>query len=601
MRSTRTVLVSALASLLGSACGGGGGGSHGPAAPQNVVATVDGNNVDLAWTASPGATGYKVYYNLVAGVTRTPATSLGSVPTAGATVTGQPSAKVFLAVTATSAGGESALSNEVNAEIPPTGNDPLFGDAWHLLNTGQDGGTPGEDANVTPAWTAGFDGTGVRIAVVDEDLEIGHEDLFWNCLPGKSHNYVDGTTDPTGSGNQKHGTSVGGVAAGVGGNDLGSRGAAPEAFLVGYNFLENQTLANEANAMTRDMAANSVSNNSWGPTPGLGIPQPSTSSWRAAVASGLANGRGGNGIVYLFAAGNGGQAGVDPGDNSNLGGYANYYGVIAVGAMGDDGVKAFYSENGANVLVCAPSMGRANHAITTTDRTGAAGYNDGSGANGDYPDPNYTNTFNGTSAATPLASGVVALVIQANPNLGWRDVRAVLAESARKNDPLDADWATNGGGFHVNHKYGFGCVDAGAAVTLAQTWTNFPAMLTVTTAVSVPNVPIPDNDPTGVTDTIDVTGSGIEHVEHVEIVFDCPDHTFAGDLKVVLTSPSGTQSVLAETHNCSSGCVPYVNWSFGSVRHLDEPADGTWSLNVVDGAPQDTGTFHSWFLRFRGH
>ena len=600
MRCTRTVLVSAFASLFGSACGGGGGGSHGPAAPQSVVATVNGTDVDLAWTASPGATAYKVYYNLVPGVARTPATSLGSVNTAGATVTGQPSVKAFFAVTATSAGGESALSNEVSAEIPPTGNDPLFGDAWHLLNTGQDGGTPGEDADVTPAWTAGFDGTGVRIAVVDEDLEIGHEDLFWNCLPGKSHNYVDNSSDPTGSGNQKHGTSVGGVAAGVGGNDLGSRGAAFEAFLVGYNFLENQTTANEANAMTRDMVANAISNNSWGPTPGLGIPQPSTSTWRSAVASGLANGRGGKGIVYLFAAGNGAQAGVDPGDNSNLGGYANYYGVIAVGAVGDDGVKAFYSENGANVLVCAPSMGRANHAITTTDRTGAAGYNDGNSPP-DYADPNYTNTFNGTSSSTPLVSGVVALVIQANPNLGWRDVRAVLAESARENDTLDPDWTANGGGFHVNHKYGFGCIDAGAATTLAQAWTNYPPMVTVTTAVSVPNLPIPDNDPTGVTDTIVVTGSGIQHLEHVEIVFDSPDHTFAGDLKIVLTSPMGTQSVLAETHNCSAGCVPYVSWSFGSVRHLEEPADGTWSLNVVDGAPQDTGTFHSWFLRFRGH
>jgi proprotein convertase subtilisin/kexin type 2 len=587
--------------FLGGCGGGGGGGSSGPAAPTNLVATVNGSNVDLAWTAAAGAAEYKVYYNLVPGVVRSEATLLGSVATVGALLTGQPSAKVHLAVTAVGPGGESALSNQVSAEIPPSAAlDPLYVDAWHLLNVGQDGGTAGEDVDVVAAWNAGFDGTGIRIAIVDEDLEIGHEDLFWNCLPGKSHNYVDGSSDPTGAGNQRHGTSVGGVAAGVGANDAGSRGAAYEAFLVGYNFLVNQTTANEANAMTRDATLNAVSNNSWGPTPGLGIPQAATSSWRIAVQTGLAIGREGKGIVYLFAAGNGGQSGIDPGDNSNLGGYANFYGVIAVGAVGDDGRKASYSEKGANVLVCAPSLGRGGHGITTTDRSGGAGYNDGN-VPFDYPNADYTKNFSGTSSSTPLVSGVVALVLEANPNLSWRDVRAVLAESARQNDAADADWTTNGAGLHVNHKYGFGVVDAGAATTLAQTWTSFGTLRTVSPPADVPDLAIPDNDPIGVTSTIDVLGSGIQHLEHVEIVFDAADHTFSGDLAIVLTSPSGTESVLSETHNCPQGPVPYVNWSFGSVRCLEEPADGTWSLNVVDGAPQDTGTFHRWSLKFRGH
>ena len=345
------------ASLCVASCGGGGG-SHGPAAPTGLTAMVSGTDVDLAWTASVGATGYNVYYNIVPGVTRSPATLLGTVTNPAAVVTAEPSVIVHLAVTATNTGGESALSNEVLASVPATGNDTLFADQWHLSNTGQGGGTPGEDADAVAAWTAGFDGTGVRIAVVDEDLEIGHQDLFWNCVPGRSYNYLDGSTDPTSQTGKRHGTCVGGVAAAVGGNDLGVRGAAFEAQLVGYNYLESQTLANEANAMTRDAAANGVSNNSWGPVPGLGIPQPSDSSWRTAVQTGLSIGRGGKGLSYLFAAGNGAQVGPDPGDNSNLNGYANFYGVLAVGAIGDDGVKAFYSENGANVFTCAPSIDR---------------------------------------------------------------------------------------------------------------------------------------------------------------------------------------------------------------------------------------------------
>jgi proprotein convertase subtilisin/kexin type 2 len=594
------LLLSTLSSLSAAGCGGGGGGgSHAPAAPTGLAVTVSGSDFDLAWTASTGATSYNVYYDLLPGVTKTPAKLLGNVTSAGAVVNAQPSATARFAVTAIGAGGESALSNEDGGAIAATGNDALFGDEWHLQNTGQDGGTPGEDAQVLPAWTAGFVGGGVRIAVVDEDLEIGHEDLFWNVLPGRSHNYLDGSSDPTTAGG-KHGTCVGGVAAGVGGNDLGVRGAAYEAYLVGYNWLQNQSTTTLVDAMTRDAALNSVSNNSWGVVPGTGNPQGAPSAWRTAIATGLASGRGGLGLVYLFAAGNGAQSGTDPGDNSNLSGYSNFYGVIAVGAVGDDGVKAFYSENGANVLVCAPSMGRANHAISTTDRTGAAGYNDGSQPS-DYPDLAYTNTFNGTSSATPLASGVVALVLQANPALTWRDLRAVLAESARQNDPLDADWTTNGGGFHVNHKYGFGVVDAGAATLLAQSWTLLPAMVTVTTPTDQPNLAIPDNNPAGVTSSIVVSGSGIAHLEHVAITFSAADHTFSGDLRVVLTAPSGTQSVLAETHDCPSGATPYSAWVFGSVRHLDEPADGTWSLNVSDGAAGNTGTFQSWSLEFRGH
>jgi kexin len=276
--------------------------------------------------------------------------------------------------------------------------------------------------------------------------------------------------------------------------------------------------------------------------------------------------------------------------------------VIAVGAVGDDGGKASYSEKGANLLVCAPSQGRAGHAITTVDRTGPDGYNDGLGPF-DYADPNYTNTFNGTSSAAPLAAGVVALVLQANPNLTWRDVRYVLATSARMNDLLDLDWTLNGAGHAINHKYGFGVVDAEQAVLLAPTWTNVGPLLTFTTPTAQPLLAIPDADPLGVSDAIVVAGSGIQHLEHVEILFDAADHPYSGDLDIELLAPSGTVSVLVETHAIPSGVTPvaYDGFRFGSVRHLDEPADGTWTLTVRDLAAPDTGTFRAWGLTFRGH
>jgi subtilisin-like proprotein convertase family protein len=476
--------------------------------------------------------------------------------------------------------------------------DPLFVDQWHLRNTGQAGGTAGQDVNVIPVWNAtpSIKGAGVRIAVVDDGLEIAHEDLSPNVVAGQSFNYFTLTTDPTHvNASSSHGTAVGGVAAARDLNNLGGAGAAPRAGLVGYNLLENQSIANEADAMTRNAAAVFVSNNSWGP-PDNGRWAASAPTWRTAIDTGLSTGRNSRGTIYTWAAGNGGTV---P-DNSNYDGHANYRGVLAICAVGDDGIKASYSERGANLWVCTPSGGRGGHAITTTDRTGALGYNT-TGAPPDYSNTNYTNTFNGTSSAAPLAAGVIALVLEANPNLTWRDLRLVLAQSARKNDPGSAEWTINGGGFNINHNYGFGVADANAAVTLAKTWVNVGAAVTFATPTASVNLAIPDNNATGVSNTIAVAGSGIGKIEFVEINFN-GSHTYVGDLEIILIAPSGTTSRLSEVHVCTGGCfgVPSNTWRFGSARHLGEAADGNWTLTVKDLAPADTGTFTSWQLTFYG-
>jgi kexin len=482
----------------------------------------------------------------------------------------------------------------------PAVNDPLFASQWHLRNTGQAGGCVGEDVRISPVWNAGTTGTGVRIAVVDDGLEIGHEDISPNVIAGQSFNYLNMGTDPTGG---EHGTAVGGVAAARDSNGLGGAGAAPRAGLVGYNLLQNLTAGNEADAMTRGGAAEFVSNNSWG-APDNGNWAASAATWRAAIDTGLTSGRNGLGTIYTWAAGNGGQNNVD---NSNYDGQANYRGVLAICAVGDDGVRAFYSERGANLWVCTPSEGRGGHAITTTDRTGALGYNT-NGSGGDYANTNYTNTFNGTSSAAPLAAGVIALVLQARPTLTWRDLRIILAQSARKNHPADPDWSVNGGGFNVNHNYGFGVIDANAAVALASTWTLVGAPVTFTSVLQNVNAAIPDNNATGVSSVIDVPASGIGRIEFIHITLNA-SHTYVGDLEIFLTAPSGTVSRLSEPHfNCRSGgqelplCsgIPGSTWRFGSARHLGEAANGNWTLTVRDRFAIDTGVFSSWQLQFFG-
>src|SRR5204863_5765312 len=128
--------------------------------------------------------------------------------------------------------------------------------------------------------------------------------------------------------------------------------------------------------------------------------------------------------------------------------------VFAIGAIDYHGLQASYSEPGACLVVSAPG-GDDNEWMTTTDLTGNNGYNQ-SGVVGELSDVNYTGTFGGTSASTPLVSGVIALVLQANTNLNYRDVKEILLRSATKVQPADPDWKTNSAGIAHNHKFGGG-------------------------------------------------------------------------------------------------------------------------------------------------
>ncbi len=505
--------------------------------------------------------------------------------------------------------------------------DPLYSDQWHLKNTGQAGndnvsGTVDEDINVTSAWNRCSDnscrGEGVRVVVVDDGIEIGHEDLKVNIVPGKSYDYVDNDTDPSpitvGNNQNGHGTSVAGIIAARDLNGIGVVGVAPRAELIGYNFLRNSTMDNEADAMTRDVSENHVSNNSWGSINATGRLAASSAVWRTAIDTGHHIGRNGLGTVYVFAAGNGktrvsflGQ--FFHADNSNYSGRSNYRGVVAVGAVNNRGTYTSYSERGANLLVSAFGGTKTcdEHSVVTTDRSGKNGKNSGSSSfststNDDYDNDNYTRCFGRTSAATPMVSGVVALILQANPNLGWRDVHAILARSARKNDSTESDWNINGAGLHVNHNYGFGVVDADAAVLLAKIWINLETEKKFSTAEIKVNQVIADNNNTGVSSTINITEIDINEIEFIDIIFSASDHPYLGDLEITLVNVStGTTSRLADKHRCLGSCgSSYNNWRFGSVRHLGESADGDWQLIVKDKVTYDIGTFQSWKLIFYG-
>lgn len=466
--------------------------------------------------------------------------------------------------------------------------DPLYPYQWHLKNTGEVRGTvAGNDINVEPVWPSYRGSADQILCIVDDGLEIAHADLAANIVPGLSWDFVRQQADPT-SGD--HGTACGGVAAARGFNGIGVRGVAPEAGLCGHRIIDGRAKQDAVEAEAESMGRDRIGaySNSWGPyDDGQRIEAPRKLT-AAAMTQGISDGRGGKGVLYVWAGGNG----LTAGDNSNYDGYANWRYTIAVGASTSAGKQSYYSERGANLCVNAPSSGGTDKGIATVDRTGPIGYNKEGVQEGNFADLDFTNDFGGTSSACPAVAGVCALVLQANPNLGWRDVKQILMTTASKNDPADADWTTNAAGYHVNHKYGFGRVDAAAAVEAAAAWTNL-APEVASEGTASPRLAIPTGGQE-VSSTITLTRGIV--IESVEVYFTA-DHGNWGDLSVVLTSPSGTSSVLAEKHDTSRSSSRYNEWRFGSERYLGEMSAGDWTLTVRDlGGATTGGTFTAWTL-----
>lgn len=457
--------------------------------------------------------------------------------------------------------------------------DPLFLDQWHLDNVGQSGGLRASDVRVRPVWNRGIDGRGVTIAIVDEGIEFRHPDLMPNWVVGSGYDYNDRDNDPSPSGNDdRHGTAVAGIALAAS-NSIGGLGIAHRAGLVPLRLIAGPfRTGDEAEALSYRRDEVDIYNNSWGPSDRPGVRYADASNvLKSALASNVRQGRGGRGNIYVWAAGNGGING----DNSNYDGYNASPYTISVGAVGHDDIRAGYSEPGANLLLVAPSGGRGA-GILTTDNTGFSGY-----TSGDF----YTN-FSGTSAAAPMVSGVVALMLQARPSLGWRDVQQILALAAVPVDLNDGGWSRNGAGYWVSHYYGFGRVDAASAVRLAEVWPILGEMVTARMEFSPgfgAAIPLPQGE--SVSRSLFFNQSIRTQFVRVEVVL---SHSNWGDLRIEVTSPSGTRSVLAEPHPNANTSGQPGRWTYLSTHHLNELSSGDWTLTIRGEGNAGSGSLIRW-------
>jgi len=483
------------------------------------------------------------------------------------------------------------MSATVYLNPPSAPSDPLYDSEWFL-----------QAANVPAVWQS-YTGAGVSVGIFDPsgNVDFSNPDLAANA---GAEVMIDGQP-----GQQQVGTHATLIAGIIGAADdgAGAVGVAPGATLdseaIGSptNTTGEATGIDDANLM--DWSKYDVVNNSFQVTPPFSAQYLSGSSGPTdltALQNAVQNGRGGLGTIVIFGGGNSRASGQTTNDftETNSPYEITVGGIDAPSDLGALQISgAPFSDPGATILVSAPANQVTSTGVVYTNQFGQQ-------FGADY------QTAEGTSFATPIVAGVVALMLQANPNLTYEDVQTILAYSADMVDPSDASpFATNapagsgwtyngatnwnGGGLHYSQDYGFGEVDALAAVRLAETWqTGSGAGTTILELAGSKN-----NQSLAGGSFTDQTSNSIPFatppaIEYVQVSVDL-QNVVLNDLVITITSPTGVVSTLmyhpgGTSGNAASDPTDYgltssFDYTFGTVADRGEAFSAdAWTISISD-------------------
>ncbi|XP_062985426.1 proprotein convertase subtilisin/kexin type 5 isoform X2 [Elgaria multicarinata webbii] len=459
-------------------------------------------------------------------------------------------------------------------------NDPKWQSMWYM-HCSDNTNLCQSDMNIVGAWRRGYTGKNIVVTILDDGIERTHPDLAQNYDPDASFDVNGNDIDPMprydASNENKHGTRCAGEVAATANNSHCVVGIAFNARIGGVRMLDGDvTDMVEAKSLSLNPQHIHIYSASWGPDDDGKTVDGPASLTRQAFENGVRTGRNNLGSIYVWASGNGGRSK----DHCSCDGYTNSIYTISISSTAESGRKPWYLEECASTLATTYSSGESyDRKIITTDLRQRC-----------------TDSHTGTSASAPMAAGIIALALEANRLLTWRDIQHIIVRTSRAGHLIANDWKTNAAGYKVSHLYGFGLMDAEAMVLEAEKWTTVPPqhVCVENTDRQIKTIR-PDNirngPDNGVRSIYKATGCAdnanhhVIYLEHV-VVRITITHPRRGDLAIYLTSPSGTRSQLLANRLFDHSMEGFKNWEFMTTHCWGEKATGDWILEIYDTPSQ---------------
>lgn len=447
--------------------------------------------------------------------------------------------------------------------------DPEWPKQWYLYDSGYEGASG--NLGVLEATKLGYTGKGVVVSIVDDGLDYHHPDLYANYDKEASRDVNDDDDDPTPDASKlenAHGTKCGGEVAAVADNGICGVGVAYNASLGGIRMLDGRvTDLTEANALGYKCDYIDIKSASWGPKDdGKTFGGPEELGARAMEEC-ARYGRKGKGALFVWATGNGGRSD----DVCSCDGYTSSIYTISIGSISPGGYCTSYDEK------CPSTMGVVytgdigpekretyGNLVTTSLFNGCV------------------ESFSGTSCAAPLAAGVFALVLQANPELTWRDMQHLVVETGVKNNPQDSSWNKNAAGHTYSNCYGFGVLNALSLVKKAKLWKQVEPQVQHKVRGELDGRETREIKSGGnLVLKLNNDDNSIAKLEHVQLILSVK-YRRRGDMVVDLTSPQGTTSRLLSRRPEDDATYGLDAWPFMTVEFWGENPQGEWTLKIAD-------------------
>ncbi|XP_065070986.1 proprotein convertase subtilisin/kexin type 6-like isoform X2 [Rhopilema esculentum] len=468
----------------------------------------------------------------------------------------------------------------------PNFNDPLFSQQFYLNEK------YGVTMNIHKAWNKGITGKNVTICIIDPTgVEKNHDDFASKFVVEGSFDLRTNSSDPSpdasrfGEGPYSHGTQMAGVALAKANNGKCVVGVAYDAKMSGIRTVmtgsvtpsEKEAILNRlGRALGHANHINDIYSCSWSPlTQFQDTVGHMKEADRQALRNSTTNGRGGKGNIYVFSAGNGAPFNGTCGYNE----FVTSIHTITISVVTGKNVKS--TQN----VKCS-----AIHAVT---------YSRDLGLGIAYPHDimptcalknTCAKTTGASSAATAVASGIFALVLQANPSIGWRDLQHLITRSSCS-DFKNITWTTNKAGIKVSDDFGFGLLDADALITNAKKWKNVGKQLEC--AITLPSTPKPIDGIQTLNEVVDLTswpascggeGQRINYVEHVVLQFSL-NFTRRSDIEIAIESPGGTKSFILRSGRFWDRNKEISKLSTMSLHFWGENPRGNWQIRIRNVKP----------------